>query len=327
MAEITGREIELGVAVESTRLTPETEATKWVKKVKATILEKVEIKIDESTMNTQEDAQNSRVVKKWSEGELEMNIHADAIGFFLYSLFGTATPSLIETGVYSHALIVDTDEIQHPALTLFPKDGAVSQETFATCMISGFDIDIVGDDFCKFKANFIGGIPASNSDTPSYDTEYDFVGAEVEFKVAATEGGLAGASETKIKELHLSIDTGLIPNHVIGNYYPEDIYNAKFSITGSIVSDYVDEVYKDAWTAQTDMYSRITITGTTLIGATKYASITITLHKMIVTDWSRDGGNDELVTQNIAIKGLLNTADAEAMELTLQNKTATYIPA
>lgn len=321
--EIIGKQIELGIGVESVRGTAKTVAEKWLKKISATIVEKVEKKIDESTFNVLEDSQGTRIVRKWIEGELEGNVHADALGYLLYNLYGSVSSTLVATGVYSHAFSLG-NTIQHPSLTLFAKDGANSQETFSNAMLSTLELSIVADDYLKFKAGFMASVLAANSDTPSYNTEYDFVGKDVVVKVATTEAGLTGAAAVKVKELTLTFDKGLVSDQVVGSYNPSDIFNTKMSIEGEMKLNYADDTFKDLFNTDVYRYMSITITGSQTIGTASNPKITLILNKVAVTDWTREDTRDELVPQTIQFKAFYNATDSEQSTATLVNVTSEY---
>ena len=324
MSEIIGKQIQVGVGTEESRGTPSTVAEKWMPKVVANVIERAEKTIDESSQGNVEDTIGARVTKKWYEGDLEMNVQADAIGYFLYNLYGADTASVVAGSVYQHIFKM-AQNIIHPSLNLFMHDGSISKEVLSNGMVSTLEIQANVDEYVKAIINFVAKTGAANTDTPSYDTEYDFIGKDITVKVAATEGGLAGATETVIKSVNITFDTGLIRDHVIGEYNPDDIYNAKLSIEGEMVLNYIDDTFKDLFTGDSYQYIEITIQDTsTDLGGGNNPSLTLLLNRASVIDWTRDGAQDELVTQTVRFKGLYNTSDSQQSELTLQNLTAEY---
>lgn len=321
--EIIGRQIEVGLGLEETRGTAQTVAEKWYKKLNATIVQKVEKKVDESTRNRLEDSLGARIVKKWFEGDLEGNLHADAIGYVLYNLYGSETPVLVGSGVYDHTFAM-VNGIQHGSLSIFAKDGSNSQEVFSNGMVSTLELTANVDDYVKFKTSFMAKAASANSDTPSYDTEYDFVGKEITVKMADSEAGLSGATAIPLKELSLTWDTGLIRDHIVGAYEPDDLYNAKMMIEGEFTLNYADDTYKDLFASEDYKYLQIVIEGDALIGSTYHPTITILLNRVQVMDWNRDGGADELVAQPISFKAFYNETDGEQSTIVLRNLTTEY---
>lgn len=323
MAEIIGREIEFGVATEATRGTPETAADKWMRKVIANVVERAAHAMDDATRGRMEDAEGRRVVQKHVEGDVEGPVHVDVLGWLLSNIYGVVVTSTVSGSVKQHIFTLGQN-IQHPALTLFVKDGGVQQLNFANAMINTLELRVTQDDLMRFSASFIAGAAADNSDTPSYDTEYDFVSRDVTVKVADTEGGLAGAAATKAKEVTVRWDQGLLRDHVVGSYTPDDVYNSKLMIEGTIVLNLDDETFKDLYLGDSSKYMSITVTGETDIGGGNYPSVTLILYKAQIMDWNRSGGADELVTQTIQFRGFFNASDSKASQVTLINLTSSY---
>lgn len=323
MSEIIGRQIEFGVGVEQNRGTPQVTAEKWNKKISATVVERSEKVVDPSTRNVFADSLGSRITKKWIEGDFEGNLHADAIGYFLYNLYGTVVSSNVAGSVYEHTFtLLETN--QHPSLTLFAKDGDVDQNVFSNCMINSFELTANIDERVMITGSFMGKDAASNSDTPSYGPEYDFIGRDITVKFADTEAGLVGVTAIKAKELNLSIDQGLISDHVFGSYNPDDIYNAKMSIEGDFTLNFDDTTFKDLYLADTYKYMQVTIQGAADIGGGSSPTLIFTFNRVQVMDWSREGGADELVTQPVSFKAFYNETDSEQSSAVLTNLTSEY---
>lgn len=321
--EIVGREIELGIATEASRGVAETTADKWMRKVTANVVERATHAQDDTTRGRLEDGEGRRKVQSHIEGEVEGILHADLLGYFLSNIYGVVVTSTVSGSVKSHAFSLGQN-IQHPSLTLFAKDGAVQQSTFANAMINTLEINATQDDFVRFTANFIASVGAGNADSPSYDTEYDFVARDITVKVADTEAGLSGASAQKIKDLSVTFDQGLIRDHVVGAYTPDDIYNAKLMISGQFTKNFDDETFKDLYLGNSAKYMSITIQGEADIGAGNNPTITIVLNKVQIMDWNRAGAPNELVTETVQFQAFFNPTDGEASTVTVKNLTASY---
>lgn len=323
MSEIIGREIEVGLATEAVRGTAESTVDKWARNVIATIVERAEHVDDDSTRGKLEDMEGRRVVQKWVEGDLQGITHADMIGYLYASLYGKVASAVVSGSVYDHVFTLKQN-IEHQSLTIFGKDGDAQQIKCAGCMINTLSLNASVDDYLRFTAGVIGRTAEDDTSSPSYDTEYDFIGRDITIKIADTEGGLSGATAIKAKEVTLTHDQGGIRDHVFGSYNPDDIYNAKHMIEGSFVLNFVDETYKDLYLGDTAKYMSITIEGDADIGGGNNPSITYILNKVMFNDWNREGGNDELVTEPISFKAYYNETDGKASQVTLRNLTSSY---
>ncbi len=325
--EIIGRQVEFGVATEATRGTAETTADKWMRKVTANVVERALHANDETTRGVLEEGEGRRVVQRYVEGDIEGIAHADVLGFLFANLYGLAVTTEVEADeVYSHVFNLKQN-IQHQSLTLFAKDGSVQQSTFNNAMISTLEINATIDDYVRFTASFIAAVAATNSDTPSYDTEYDWIARDITVKLAETEAGLSGATAVKAKDISITFDQGTIRDHVVGSYNPDDVYNAKMMIEGTMTLNFTDEVFKDYYLGNDDLYMSITLTGEAVIStgsSEENPSLQILLHKVQFNDWNRDGGANDLITQEVSFRAYYNATDQKSSQITLQNKTASY---
>lgn len=323
MADIIGRQIEVGVSTEYTRKTGKTTVEKWVKKITGTFLKKKDTKVDESAYNRLEGAPNERIVKTWIEGSIEGNVHADAIGYFFYNLYGADTESAAGTGGYKHTFSL-SQSIQHATLSFFAKYGAIVQEMYNGCMVQDLEISAKPDDFVKFKASILGINNAANSATPAYDTEYDFVGRDVSVKVATTEAGLAGATALKLNEATIKWANNLAEKQVLGAYTNDDIENTELAIEGSISGYFDGTTLKGYEEANTPIYMKIVIEGEAVIAVNQKPTITLILNKVLLKNRGISGGANEKILETFDFKAYYNTADTEASTLELINLTAEY---
>ncbi len=323
--ELIGKQIEVGLAVESTRGTAPATATKWVKNNSVSVLEKAEHANDEASHGVFEDLDGRRKVKTSVEGDIEMPLYADVFGFLAYNLYGGVGSALVASGVYDHTFQVVQSSLA-PSLAVYAKDGDAQQLVFQNSHINTLELSAVTDDYVKITAGMIAKDAIDNSDTPSYDTEYDFIGKEITVKLADTEAGLAGATALCLKELTLTFDKGLIANYCLGAYSASDIYMSKMSIEGKFQKNFEDETFKDLFLGNSAKYMEVKIEGEASIGTTYHPTLTFTFNKVQFTNWERSGGKDELVVEDVEFKAYYNATDAEASKLILRNVTADYTP-
>lgn len=323
MTEIVGRQIEFGVATEASRGSAETAADKWIRKVTANVVERAMHAMDDTTRGRLEDGEGRRKVQSYIEGSLEGILHIDVLGYFLANIYGVVVTSTVSGSVKSHLFSLGQN-IQHPSLTLFAKDGSVQQLVYGNAMINTFELTAAVDNYLRFTSEFIASGAADNSDSPSYDTDYDFISRDVTIKIADSEGGLTGATAIKAKEFSIQWDQGLIRDHVVGQYTPDDIYNAKLTITGSFMKNFEDETFKDLYLGNASKYMSITIQGEADIGSANNPTITIVLNKVQFMDWNRDGGANDLVTETVGFQAFYNPSDSEQSTVTVKNLTSAY---
>lgn len=325
---IIGREIELGVGVEETRGTAQGTAEAWVRKVTCDLIPRTNNVVDETTRGRLEDSQGRRTTRKWVEGDITGNVHADPIGYFLYNLFGAVSSSNVAGAVYSHEFTLQ-QSIQHASLSLFVKDGDIDQYVASGCMLTALSFEAAPDTYLTFTASFQGRTYASNADSPSYSApQYDFIGRDITVKVAATEAGLAGASAQCVKNLTVTFTPNAAGNFCLGSYNPEDVYNKQFAIEGEIEKDYLDETFRDYYETNggddAGFYMQIAVVGEADIGGGNNPSLTFLFNNVEVMDWTRGDTSNEIVTENVSFKAFYNQTDSQQAKVTLQNLTSEY---
>ncbi len=325
MSEIIGRNVSLALAVEDTRGTAEAVADRNVRKVTANVIPRAERVVDDTTFGKLEDAARIRSVRKWSEGDVSSIVHADVLGYYLLNLYGEVESEQVAGSVHDHVFTME-QSIKHPTLTLFVKDGDVRQEKLAGGVITTFELTSTTDNYVRYTANFLAKEGVTDSSTiPDLETEYDFVSRDITVKMAATQGGLAGATALKLKELNLTFNTNAEADFVFGDYSPDNIYNKQFSIEGSFTKNFVDETFKDLYESDDYKYFEIKIEGEADIGGGNNPTITILLNKVAVQDWNRSSEADSLVTETVSFKAFYNVTDGQASQVTLRNLTEEYV--
>ena len=323
MTEIIGRQIDFAIASEAVRGTAEATAERTVRKVTCNLIPRTETVIDDSTFGRLEDAERLRVVRKWSEGDVTGIVHADVLGYYLSSLYGAPT-STASSGVNTHLFELEQN-ILHPTLTFFVKDGTVRQEKISNGVVSSLDLNITTDDYIRFTAGFLGKEgEVDSSSLPPLATEYDFISRDVTVKAAATAGGLSSATPLKLKTLDLTFNANAEADWVFGSYSPEDIYNKQFSVEGTFTRNFTDTTFKDLYESAESRFMNINIEGEATIGTAKHPELMVELAKIQITDWNRSSEGDALSEETVNFKAFLNTTADYQSKVTLQNLTASY---
>lgn len=320
---IVGRQIEVGFAIEDNRGTAEAAAQKWAKHVSADIVPRTQKVVDDNTRGRLEDSQGARIVRKWYEGELSGVLHADTLGYLLLNLYGAVSSSNVSGSIYSHEFTLD-QSIEHEALTIFRKDGGVENQAYGGGVISALEISASTEDYVRFSATVMAKNEQGHSLTPSYNTEYDFVGKDITIKVATSEAGLSGASAVKAKTLAIRFDPGVISDYVFGAETPDDHYNAKMSIEVEFTKNYEDTTFEDLFASDDYRYMQVAIVGDADLGGGNNPELTFLFHRVQVQNWERSSENDALSEETVTVKAFYNASDGEQSQVTLQNLTAAY---
>lgn len=320
--EHIGRQSATGIAIEGTRGTAETVASKWFKKTSSTLLPEVENVVDDSSFGRLEDAEEMRTVREWYAGDLSGVLHADAVGYFLTQMYGDVESDVVVSGVHEHDFTLD-QTITKPTLTMFVDD-PVKQERYNGGVVSTLSIEANTSDYVRFTANVLARASATHTDTVSYDTEYDFIGKDITVKVAETEGGLAGATPLPIKTLNINWDTGAISDWVFGSTTPEH-YNGAFGIEFDFTKNYTDQTFETLFKNNAPRYCLITIKGDEVLASSNAPELRILLNKVKVSEWTVADSSNDLREESVTCKALYNVTDEAQSSVYLKNTTAEYL--
>jgi len=319
-----GRKISLGIGKETVRGTA-VAATYWLPKTDLTIDDKVNVVKDESSVGVIESGQGQDVVSKYAEGSISGRVNDTTLGLVLLSLFGTDTPTLVETTAYDHVFTV-LETAQHPTLTFCLAGPSESTGyRYALGMVDSLELTFEVNKYSTYKAGFRANVSASGANTVSFATsENAFLPQQMSVKIATNLAGLGAASAINTRKASLSIKANVDEDWTIGNLSPVDRVNKAFEVEGTIEIVYADHTYIDIMTADTPKALRFIgiMTGTT-IGASSNPTITIDLAKVKLTEVARKISNDDVVTQTLKFKAFYSLADAKMITATLRNIVAT----
>lgn len=298
----------------------------WLPKLECDFQPKIEVMPDESSFGTIFDARNSKITKKWSEGTIGGYIGTETLGLILLSLFGSVSSAQIgSTGVYTHSFSVDSDNNQHPSLSIHTVDGIKAQK-FALCMIDSIKITIEAGKPIAVSTKWRGKAGVDSAATPSYVTDYLMMSRVATFKLASALAWLGAASGKKVKKIELEITKNLEDIQLWGDgtgIELDDITNDLFTVKGTIeavyedVADYITDAIAGTFKAL-----RLTIEDTDVtIGSSwsNHPKLQIDLAQIAYTDIAKNMDNSKIMMQTLWFKGLYSLSDAQMIVASLQN--------
>lgn len=324
MSTHIGRKMSVGIAKESVRGTA-LAPTYWLPKMDFQFDDKINYAVDNSSVGVIENAQGQDITSKYAEGSITGRMNDTTLGLILLGLFGTDTPTLVETTAYDH-VFTTLQTAQHPTLTLATAGlGESTGYRYALAMVDSLDLNFEINKYSTYKAGFRTNLGVQTANTVSFaTTENAFLPQQATFKIATNLAGLAGASVVSVRKASVSIKANVDEDWTIGNLSPVDRVNKSFECEGTIELIYSDHTYIDLLLADTQKALRLSavMTGTT-IGASSNPTITIDLAKVKLTEVARKITNDDLVLQTMKFKAYYSLADSKMMTVTLRNIVAT----
>ncbi len=322
MSRFIGREIEVGVGIEATGEGRGTAVAPdfWFDKNDAAIFDRSEVSIDGQSIGRIEDALDASVVLSWAEGEFSGRVMDQSIGVLLYAALGEVDSDGTKSP-YTHTFTVD-NKSSAASVTIEVKDKN-EQLAYALGVLDSLEISGAVGEPVEFTAAFQAKRGSAATNEPAYVAdEKAFLGKHVSIAIGSE-------SPVNAKEFSIKISRNAERAHILGNEAPADILNKQFSVDFSFTID------RNA-TAFANMYrdgdiSEVVITmenDNKLDSGTPAtcASLTITLPRVVFTDWSQTNSNDNIVTESFTGKALYDKDEEGYMiEAVLVNGHDEYV--
>lgn len=324
MSKFIGRLADIGIKKETTRGTAETSATFWLPKMSFSYDDKIEQVVDESSYGIIEDSTGASIIGKFAEGEFEGKIGDKSIGLLILSTLGSvSTTGPSQTSVYTHTFTVQEDN-QCDSITIL-QDDPNQDYKYALGMIDSFDLDVSLGQFCKVMCSFRSLVGATASLSPSYSVENNFLPQHGSIVYADSLAGLDAGTTVSLKSIKLTISKNLEDDRKIGSVNAVDILNKQMSIEGSAELIFDAETFKTFMLADTAKAVRIRLTNTDVtIGSSLNPKLTIDLAKVKFSEFTRNYGNDDIVTVALSFKAFYSISDSKMITVELINEQSSY---
>lgn len=278
MAKIGGRQVEVGLGIETTAGTPvaATDYFKWESFSFQAVSDKTLLSSARGIRNKNS---NSLIIKQYGKGTVEFVPTTDIMPYVMGLTLGTRSSGAASgesTGAYDHTFTVQNANASMKTATILVKQGGVQTERYANVVVDSFDIS-VDKDFAKVKLGLLGGYPDTGSLSPSYTQDTLFSRNEL---VASFGTSLSNAAGTVATTTLTSTGTSPADGDTvtIGNLVgPSTTYTYKTTLTGAAYEVLIGE---SASIALDNLKSAINNTGT---AGTNYGVGTIAHPSVVAT--------------------------------------------
>lgn len=333
MSRIIGRLTSIGIAKETSRGTPVAPAY-WIPIRSLDFDDSQTLQDNESGFGTIDAIQDSEILQRWSEGSFEGKIYDQSEGVLLRAVFGQGPTStqIGVTGTYNHVFAM-LNSNQHASLTTSIKESN-NDLAYANAVMDSYVLEATLDDYIHRTVNLKAKLGASGSHTPAYLNENEFVPKHMNAKifnvaasVSAHNTAAGAASPIKVRAITLNINKNTDPVYVLGSSDIDDVLNKQLEITGSIELYYDSLTYRNLWTANTHQGMRFAMVNTDVtIGGSNNPGLQFDLYEVVFTNWSRSFDNNDIMTQTLEFKAILNVAAAASIgaQLTCQYLGTNY---
>lgn len=331
-----GRQDMIGIRLETSYGVEDTGGTiLWVPMKDPKWTPKIEYAEDDSGMGNREAPLESDIVGKSAELQLNQVAYDVAIGFFLKAAYGAISSveqSAPNTGVYDHDLTIGAPN-SLPSFTVYFKNG-IQNLKMKGCCVNTLEFVTELKDYAMANVALLGKFPEASTETPTYGNTLfgkRFTSAMAQFKHAADEAGLSGASNSTFESLKLVIENNLTAIFETGdttietNLNPIEMEAGTQRVRGDATIKFRNVTYYDLFKAATDQaISFKAVNQNVTIGSDQNPTIDFTVAKTKITEWDRDSGLDDVIKQTMAFKGHLDLDAGYMSKCTLTNTKATY---
>lgn len=300
----------------------------WIPLENGSLKPVVEMAKDESGFANITGLADAHVTKTGSEFAAKGIIRPTSIGYLLLAALGqSAAPTTVETGVYKHAFtLLNTNA--HPSLTIIHDD--TTQEDQSTYHMVD-TLDIIGEigQYAKFDLKTKGRkLSNATGNTPSFTTENPFLVSKASVKFAADIAGLGAASKVPVQNFKFTLEKNLEQIYGTMSNGTEALdfasqHNTVFGVKGEFEIVYGNTTYKDLFTAGTKQAIEISLEGRSLIGATKYETLTFQFASVVLEDWELGDDRDAIGSQSFGFTALYKLGETKMLTADLTNTKST----
>lgn len=301
MAKFSGRQVDIGVARESTRGDP-VAPTFWIPRVDLSFDDKVTKARIQSGVGTRADSEQTHVTTKWADGDIGAEVRDVSIGILLKSMLGTLGSTGPASGAYTHTFTI-LDSAQSPSMTFTIVDPNETDQ-YRKVVLTTLELTSELDDVLRFTASFIGMTSKDSSATTDYTAENKFAKQHGVFRVSGSLAGLATASNLGLKSVSLTINQNAEIDDILGSAEPEDFLSKGVSVEGSVTLNKENDTWREYMRNNTTRAMRLQWVNTdaTIPGGTTNPSLTFNMPKVDFFDWEENPALDEITSQTISFK-------------------------
>lgn len=234
MTKIGGRQVEVGIGIETSAGTPvaATDYFKWDEFSFQAMSDKALL---QSARGIRNQSSNSIVIKQYGKGSVGFVPTVDIMPYVMGLVLGSRSSGSASgetTGAYDHTFTVQNANASMKTATLLVKQGGNATERYSNCVVDSFDFS-ADKDLAKVKLGILGAYPDTGSVSPSYTQDTLFSRNQLNASFGASLTAALGTPATSI----LTSDGTSPANNdtvTIGNFNgPAIVYTFKTTLTGA----------------------------------------------------------------------------------------------
>ena len=290
-----GRRGVLGIASEVTRGTIVTPPAYWIPFAKMSFMDTTEVAAETQGMGEIADQDSQYVTFQYGAGSVDAELYDAGLGYILQGLLGAKdTPG--GGGPYTHTYVLSKTN-QAITSTLYWSDPDRNY-MFPMAVVDSLKITISPKGMVEYSVTFKSRKARDWAAlAPTFTgVQAKFLHQHLQTRLASTIGGLAGATETPIKNLELTIARNAVNDELLGTVEPDDILSQQLSIDGVLTLNLTDDTFRNNMMGGTYQAMEIKLVGSA------NSSLQMQFPRVAFSTWAPDWTLNAIASQKINFK-------------------------
>lgn len=315
MAKVGGRQVEVGIGIETAAGTPVAAADyfKWDSLSMQAVSNKELLK---SARGIRNEVSNSIITEQFGKGSLEFMPSVDIMPYVLGLLLGSRSSATHsgESAVYDHTFTVQNANASMKTATMLVKEGGVQVERFSNVVCDSLDLT-VSKGIAKCKIGVMSNWPDTGSVTPSYTQDTLFSKVQMTVKFGTSLSAASGNSATPVVEFSLTVNNNVLTSDAFLSGSAQPAAGAwlagKLNIKGSYTIQFADTTELAKYKANTLNACIMTLTGAQIGVVPSNEAIIINLGRLVLTKAPLEFTIDGIVTLKQEFEVTYDATDKE----------------
>lgn len=334
MPILRGEDVIMGVGLETTRGTAVVPSI-WVPGRSPSGIRPIQDRVAiRETRGSKLATSGEEIIQKRAEGDFEMNVRVNSIGYFLKALLGSVSSvakSAPNAAVFDHTFRLLEDTPEHPSLTFGLHQKNIQDYIYRLGGVSKMEFELTPTDLVMAKLAL--GAAGEAEKTPAYAPDFStaihtgdhhFRHQDVTIKLAANTAGLGAATPLKVKSLGLSLDNGLRPDQNVTELNPGNMLVTEMKFEGKFELDYQDKTLHDVFDTNGTRAMQISMVRSDIvIGTSANPAVLITLPRIQFNNWEPNRPIEEVVREALSFT-VFQSPTEQAIEAVVTNLLTTY---
>lgn len=321
MSHNIGRQEQVGIGIEATAGTA-VSPTFWVPVLEKDIEDRSQVVLDESGVGVAAENSDAKILKKWGDGSMRMNVYQNSIGAILALIAGAAPSTTPSSGEYTHVFELANTVTPKTATLAFKDSNTDVAHTGSALDSATFNLET--GSFFNVETQFLAKPSESDSNTPSRSAENIFAPTHATIKLASSQSGLGAASGIGVRSATFTIAKNAEDKQNLGSADISAVHSKSVSVTGTLELYYNGTTQKDYVFDEDEKALRIGLVNTSAtLANSSNPHLYFDFYRVRFSDWERQKGNNDIIMETVKFTALVDYANSlKLFRFELLNGTA-----